>query len=87
MFKLSIALQGAISVDAFEVEADCPRCHFVNPIWLKQARIRDVIICRGCKETIQLDDSMNSVRKAHHSIRRAMNELRDSVSRINNTFR
>lgn len=43
---------------------------------------RDIIICGGCKSNIQLDDSMNTVRKAHHSIRGAMNDLRETVSRI-----
>jgi len=83
MFRLSISLQGDIRVDAFEIEVECPRCQFHNPAWLKQARLRDVIICRGCKSNIQLDDSMNTVRKAHHSIRRAMNDLRETVARIN----
>jgi hypothetical protein len=83
MLRLSIKLEGDIRVDAFEAEVECPRCQFQNPIWLKQARLRDVIICRGCKSNIQLDDSMNSVRKAHHSIRRAMNDLRETVSTIN----
>lgn len=87
MFNLSIGVDGDIRVDAFEVDVECPRCRFLNPIWLKQARLRDVIICRGCHWNIQLDDGMNSVRKAHHSIRRAMNDLRDTVARINNGFR
>ena len=26
--------------------------------------LRDVVICRGCKANIQLDDGMNSVRRA-----------------------
>jgi len=81
--RLSIKLEGDIRVDAFEVEVECPRCQFQNPIWLKQARLRDVIICRGCKSNIQLADSINTVRKAHHSIRRAMNDLRETVSKIN----
>jgi len=78
-----MSLEGDLRVDAFEVEVKCPRCCFQNPIWLKQSRLRDVIICRGCKSNIQLDDSMNTVRKAHHSIRQAMNDLRQTISRIN----
>lgn len=83
MFRLSIKLEGDIRADAIEVDVECARCHFQNPVWLKQARLRDVVICRGCKSNIQLDDSMNTVRKAHHSIRRAMNDLRETISRIN----
>jgi hypothetical protein len=42
-------LEGDINLDKFEVEVDCPRCGFTNPTWLKQARLRDVVIWRGCK--------------------------------------
>ena len=52
------------NLDKIEVEVECPRCGFGNPVWLRQARLRDVVICRGCKANIQLDDGMNTVRKA-----------------------
>ncbi len=87
MLKLEMKLEGDINMDKFEVEVDCPRCSFGNPIWLKQARLRDVVICRGCKANIQLDDSMNTVRKAYRSIRRAMQDLRETVEQINRSFR
>lgn len=80
-------LEGDINFDKFEVEADCPRCGFANPIWLRQARLRDVVICRGCKANVQLDDSMNTVRKAYQSIRRSMRELQETVERMNRSFR
>jgi hypothetical protein len=76
-----------VNIDKFQVEVDCPLCHFANPIWLGQARLRDVIICRGCKANIQLDDSMNTVRKAYQSIRRTMSELRETFGRLNRNFR
>jgi hypothetical protein len=87
MFKIDMKLEGDINLDTFEVEVDCPRCNFANPIWLRQARLRDVVICRGCKANIQLDDSMNSVRKAYRSIRRAMEDLRQTVAKFNRNFR
>lgn len=61
MIRLDVRMDGEINIDKFEVEVDCPRCGFANPIWLRQARLRDVVICRGCKANIQLDDSMNTV--------------------------
>ncbi len=76
-----------LGLDMFEVEIECPGCGFANPIWLGQARLRDVVICRGCKSNIQLDDSMNTVRKAHQSIRRSMRELRESIERLNRRSR
>ena len=76
-----------MDIDRFEVEIDCPGCGFANPVWLGQARLRDVVICRGCMANIQLDDSMNTVRKAYLSIRRSMRELRETIDRINRGFR
>jgi hypothetical protein len=87
VFRLDVRREGDIDIDRFEVEVDCPRCGFANPIWLRQARLRDVIICRGCKANIQLDDSMNTVRKAYQSIRRTMRGLRETIERINRSFR
>jgi hypothetical protein len=72
------------TIDFAEIEFPCPRCRFFNPIWIKQARVRDVIICRGCKSNIQLDDQMNSVRIAERDARRAVEELSktfESISR------
>jgi hypothetical protein len=63
------------NLDKVELEAECPRCGFFNPFFIKQARLRDVIICRGCKANIQLEDHMNTVRKAERDIRRAMQQL------------
>jgi hypothetical protein len=87
MLKLEMKLEGDINLDKIEVEVDCPRCGFANPIWLKQARVRDVVICRGCKANIQLDDSMNTVSKAYRSTRQAMQDLRDNLEQINRSFR
>ena len=87
MFNIQMELEGDINPDEFEVEVDCPKCGFFNPIWLKQARLRDVVICRGCKSNIQLDDSMNTVRKSYQDIRRAMRRLRDQMRRLNRQFR
>ena len=68
-----------VDFDKHEIEIKCPECSFYNPIWLKQARLRDVIICRGCKNNIHLDDQMNETRKAIKSIRRALNELEETL--------
>jgi hypothetical protein len=76
-----------MDIDKFEVEIDCPGCGFSNPIWLGQARLRDVVICRGCKANIQLEDSMNTVCKARRSIQRSMRELRECIERLNRRSR
>jgi hypothetical protein len=70
------------TIDFAEVDFPCPKCGFFNPIWIRQARLRDVIICRGCKCNIQLDDQMNSVRVAERNVRRAIDELTRSFESI-----
>jgi hypothetical protein len=87
VFRLEIKMDGDINIDKIEVDIDCPRCGFSNPIWLWQTRLRDVVICRGCKANIQLDDGMNTVRKAYQSIRRSMRDLRETIERLNRSFR
>lgn len=86
MFDIRMDLKGDMDLDAFEVEVDCPRCGFYNPVWLKQARVRDVVICRGCKANIHLDDNMNTIRKARRSIRRQMDRLRRQIESLNRSF-
>lgn len=72
-----------INLDKHRIEIPCPSCGFYNPIVLRQARLRDVIICRGCKANINLDDQMNECRKAIRSIRRAINQFEQSLKNIN----
>lgn len=63
------------TIDGAEIDTTCPRCGFTNPVWLKQVRLRDVIVCRGCKANINLDDHMNEVRNAERATRQAVAEL------------
>lgn len=68
-----------ISLDKQMVEFPCPKCGFYNPIFFKQARLRDVIICRGCKFNIQLDDHLNECRKAEQNFRRTIRRLEETI--------
>jgi hypothetical protein len=74
------------TIDFAEVEIPCPRCQFANSIWLRQARLRDVVICRGCKSNIQLDDHMNEVRIGERATRQAMNDLARSLGSMKLTI-
>lgn len=69
-----------IALDKQSIEFPCPFCDFYNHIFLKQACLRDVIICRGCKSNIRLDDQINECRKAIRSFKKAMRELEGSFS-------
>lgn len=72
-----------ISIDNETIEFPCPCCGFYNEIFFKQARLRDVFICRGCKSNIQLDDQMNECRKAEQSIRKSIQDLEKTFRNLN----
>jgi len=38
-----------VDLDYWEFDVRCPRCHFWLQVRLRDARLRDVLICRGCK--------------------------------------
>ena len=80
---LNIEINGNLNIDSFEVEIECPHCVFFNQIWIKQARLRETIICRGCKNNIRLDDNMNTVRKARRRLLEQFNQLKRQIDRIN----
>ena len=75
-----------IDIDRFEFEIECPKCNFSSKIFFRDARLRDVFICRGCKANIQLDDHMNECRKARTQIAAAMRELNETLSKLNTTI-
>lgn len=74
-------------IDNTPVSASCPVCEFYNTFTIKQARLRDMIICRGCKTNIQLDDHMNECRKVTRQIERALAEFQDSLKNLNLTLK
>lgn len=74
-----------IDLDRFNFEVECPKCSFATRILYRDARLRDVVICRGCKANIQLDDHMNECRKARRQVRAAMQELEVTIAKLNNT--
>jgi hypothetical protein len=73
-----------INLSRHRVNLTCPSCKFINPVTLKQVKVRDVIICRGCKSNIQLLDHLNLVRKSLKSFRREMDALMKAFESIGN---
>lgn len=69
-----------MDLDRVTIEIECPQCGFFGHIDFKQARLRDVVICRGCKASIRLDDNMNECRKARSALSAAIAELERSLS-------
>jgi hypothetical protein len=68
-----------LSMDNVPIEAICPVCDFFNEVNLKQVRLRDVVICRGCKASIQLEDYMNECRKAERVVKETFMEWTDRL--------
>lgn len=68
-----------INLDKLGVELDCPKCDFQNTITIKQVRINDVIICRGCKRNIKLEDYMRTTQKVVRSVNRSLRELEQQL--------
>ena len=62
-------------LDKETIEFDCPSCGFYNEIFYRQARLNDMIICRGCKTNIQLNDQMYECRKAYFRLKKIFNKL------------
>ncbi|OYD17364.1 hypothetical protein CH330_00320 [candidate division WOR-3 bacterium JGI_Cruoil_03_51_56] len=68
-----------LDLDRVSLHIDCPRCGFRNPFLYGQARLGDVIICRGCKSNIQLQDSRGSLANSRRAIMRAVERLKASL--------
>jgi hypothetical protein len=73
-----------IDLDKMGFDVDCSKCGFSNSIKIKQVRLMDAVICRGCKSTIKLEDHMNETRKAVRSFRNAIRELDNQLRKIGN---
>ncbi len=67
-----------------KVEITCPICRFLNPVTLKQVKICSIIICRGCKSNIQLQDHFNTVKKALKSMNRELEALEKTLGELGN---
>ena len=69
-------------LDKETIEEECPHCRFYNSFTLKQVRLRDAVICRGCKAKVQLDDHLNTCRKAVRQVQREMDKLEAALGKL-----
>ncbi|RSZ31568.1 hypothetical protein [Variovorax sp. 3P27G3] len=76
-----------IDIDRFSFDVECPECRFATKIFYRDARLRDVLICRGCKANIQLNDHMNECRKVRSQVSSAIADLERTVESLGKTFR
>lgn len=59
-----------------QIELHCPQCGFYEPATLKQVRLGDVLICRGCKGNISLIDHMHEIANSRQRLHAALSDLR-----------
>lgn len=71
-----------VNLDRQTVECPCPGCGFYNSVFWRQVRVRGVIICRGCKANIQLDDHMNEYRKLSRKVYAVFTKLENALSSL-----
>lgn len=71
-----------IDLERTEIPIECPECEFVLPATLRKVRIRDVMICRGCKQNVQLEDYRNEVRAGLRSAQRSLDELEEAMESL-----
>ncbi len=75
-----------LDLDSFKLDSTCPRCGFLNDFTIKEVRLRDVVICRGCHSNVKLDDQLNTVRWARTSLKRATRGLDDALKSLGDTI-
>jgi len=65
----------AAQLDKQTIEIDCAECGFYNYPTVKQIRLNDVLICRGCKINLQLVDHMGGLTRTVKAIDKAISSL------------
>lgn len=76
-----------INLDEAQININCPKCGFTNPVTLGDVRVQKVIVCRGCKVNIRLVDKNASVDKAKKDIDDSINSLRKSLKKTKLTIK
>ncbi len=74
------------TLDKQFVDAQCERCGFWNDFTIKEARLDQVLICRGCKANIQLRDYLGTVKRSERNVRRAMKDLENTLKSLDTTI-
>lgn len=64
-----VTLRGSLpDLDRRSIEVQCEHCHLSTPAFLREVRLGNVIICRGCKTNIRLVDHLGSYQRARRKL-------------------
>jgi hypothetical protein len=73
-------------LDAQTVTVECPNCRFETYVTLKEVRLQDAIICRGCKVVLRLEDYMGEMQKTQRAIDQSIRDFEQSLGNITLEF-
>lgn len=76
-----------LDLDHAWLSCPCPRCSYEVEFTYLQARLEETIFCPCCKSTIRLADETASVEGGKRDIDNAVNELEQSLAKLNRTFK
>lgn len=71
-----------INLGKRKIGFQCPSCGFSNKATIKQVRIDDLIICRGCKRNIRMVDHFDTTKKALRSFNRAIRKFEEQIKKM-----
>jgi len=71
-----------INLGKHKIVFQCPSCGFSNNATIKQVRLNDILICRGCKRNIRMVDHSDTTKKALRSFSRAIREFEEQIKRM-----
>ena len=62
-------------LDEATIEVECPRCRFFTPVFFRQIRLNDAVICCGCKTTLHLIDHLGQANNSQAAIEQALQSV------------
>lgn len=76
-----------LSLGKQRIVIECPNCGFPTRVLLRQVVHREVLVCGGCKNNIQLVDQLASIRRAERQLQKSVDQLAGSLGNTTFTIR
>lgn len=73
---ISVQVTGGLpDLDRHWIDVDCPHCRLATPASLRDVRLGNVIICRGCKANVRLVDHLGEYHRVRRKLERAFRQM------------
>jgi hypothetical protein len=80
--KIEVKVTGRLpDIDDHWIDVSCPRCPLTTEASLRDVRLGNVIICRGCKANIRLVDHLGEYHRARRRLADSLNSLLNAFKR------